>query len=214
MASLAQKLELLGLNVSRLNASNITKAINVVSPVNGLVSKVNINNGKYVSPTEMLFELTNIQDVMLTFNVFEKDVQSLKEGQKLEVYSNSNTEKKFSAKIQFINHSLNQDHAAEVIARLDRYDSLFLPGLFVNADIHITNKKQLTLPENAIVDWKGKSYVFEDNGNNSYKIVAVKAGIAQNGFKQFSSEVITASSKLVVENAYTLLMKAMNESAQ
>ncbi|KAF2514727.1 efflux RND transporter periplasmic adaptor subunit [Flavobacterium zhairuonense] len=214
MASLAQKLELLGLNVSRLNASNITKAINVVSPVNGLVSKVNINNGKYVSPTEMLFELTNIQDVMLTFNVFEKDVQSLKEGQKLEVYSNSNPEKKFSAKIQFINHSLNQDRAAEVIARLDHYDSLFLPGLFVNADIHITNKKQLTLPENAIVDWKGKSYVFEDKGNNSYKIVPVKAGITQNGFKQFTSEVITASSKLVVENAYALLMKAMNESAQ
>ncbi|WPO78351.1 efflux RND transporter periplasmic adaptor subunit [Flavobacterium sp. KACC 22761] len=214
MASLAQKLELLGLNVNRLNASNITKAINVVSPVNGLVSKVNINNGKYVSPTEMLFELTNIQDVMLTFTVFEKDVQSLKEGQKLEVYSNSNPEKKFSAKIQYINHSLNQDRATEVIARLDRYDSLFLPGLFVNADIHIMNIKQLTLPENAIVDWKGKSYVFEDNGNNSYKIVAVKAGIAQNGFKQFSSEVITSSSKLVVENAYTLLMKAMNESAQ
>ncbi|WP_343615858.1 efflux RND transporter periplasmic adaptor subunit [Flavobacterium sp.] len=214
MASLAQKLELLGLNVNRLTASTITKAINVVSPVNGLVSKVNINNGKYVAPTEMLFELTNIQDVMLTFNVFEKDVQSLKEGQKLEVYSNSNPEKKFSAKIQFINHSLNQDRAAEVIARLDRYDPLFLPGLFVNADIHISNKKQLTLPENAIADWKGKSYVFEDNGNNSYKLVEVKAGIAQNGFKQFSSEVITASSKVVIKNAYTLLMKAMNESAQ
>ncbi|WP_276381116.1 efflux RND transporter periplasmic adaptor subunit [Flavobacterium sp. H4147] len=214
MASLAQKLELLGLNVNRLTASTITKAINVVSPVNGLVSKVNINNGKYVAPTEMLFELTNIQDVMLTFNVFEKDVQSLKEGQKLEVYSNSNPEKKFTAKIQFINHSLNQDRAAEVIARLDRYNPLFLPGLFVNADIHISNKKQLTLPENAIADWKGKSYVFEDNGNNSYKLVEVKAGIAQNGFKQFSSEVITASSKVVIKNAYTLLMKAMNESAQ
>jgi len=214
MASLAQKLELLGLSVNRLNASNITKAINVVAPVNGLVSKVNINTGKYVSPTEMLFELTNIQDVMLTFNVFEKDVQSLKEGQKLEVYSNSNSEKKYSAKIQFINHSLNKDRAAEVIARLDQYDSLFLPGLFINADIHISNKKQLILPENAIVDWKGKSYVFEENGTNSYKIVEVKSGIAQNGFKQFSSEVITASSKLVIENAYTLLMKVMNESAQ
>ncbi|WP_281232760.1 efflux RND transporter periplasmic adaptor subunit [Flavobacterium gelatinilyticum] len=212
MASLAQKLELLGLNVNNLTASNITKSISVVSPVNGLVSKVNINNGKYVAPTEMLFELTNIQDVMLTFNVFEKDVQSLKEGQKLEVYSNSNPEKKYDARIQFINHSLNQDRAAAVIARLDRYDPLFLPGLFVNAAIHVTSKSQLTLPENAIVDWKGKSYVFEDNGNNSYKIVEVKAGIAQNGFKQFSSEAVTSSSKLVIKNAYTLLMKTMNES--
>lgn len=210
MASLAQKLELLGLNVNRLTALNITKSLNVVSPINGLVSKVNINNGKYVAPTEMLFELTNFQDVMLTFNVFEKDVQSLKEGQKLEVYSNTNPEKKFNAGIQFINHSLNQDRAAEVIARLDKYDSMFLPGLFVNADIHFTNKKQLAVPEDAIVSWKGKNYVFEDIGNNSYKIVEVKDGIAQNGFKQFTSKNVTSSSKLVVKNAYTLLMKTMN----
>lgn len=210
MASLAQKLELLGLNVNRLTALNITKSLNVVSPINGLVSKVNINNGKYVAPTEMLFELTNFQDVMLTFNVFEKDVQSLKEGQKLEVYSNTNPEKKFNARIQFINHSLNQDRAAEVITRLDHYDPLFLPGLFINADIHLANKKQLTLPEDAIVDWKGKTYVFEDLGNNSYKIIEVKNGIAQNGFKQFTSKNLTSSSKLVVKNAYTLLMKTMN----
>ncbi|WP_264551125.1 efflux RND transporter periplasmic adaptor subunit [Flavobacterium sp. N2038] len=210
MASFGQKLDLLGINVNRLTAASITKSINVVSPVNGLVSKVNINNGKYVAPTEMLFELTNIQDVMLTFNAFEKDVRLLKVGQKLEVYSNNDPEKKFSARIQYINHSLNEDRAAEVVARLDRYDSLFLPGLFVNAAIHVTNKKQLTLPEKAIVDWKGKSYVFVADKKDSYQIVPVEPGTVQNGLKQFTASNITSSSKIVVENAYTLLMKAMN----
>ncbi|MXN89646.1 efflux RND transporter periplasmic adaptor subunit [Flavobacterium sp. Sd200] len=213
-ASLKQKLELLGVNVSRLTSANISKSISILSPVSGLVSKVNVNVGKYVAPTEMLFELTDMNDVMLTFNAFEKDVQYLKTGQQLDVYSNDNPEKKYTAKIQFINHSLNADRAAVVTAKLYRYDVVFIPGLFVNANIHIKNKKQLALPQEAIVDWQGKSYVFEDKGNGSYTMIAVKTGILQDGFKQFESETITVSSKLVVKNAYSLLMKAMNSGEE
>ncbi|MFP9115632.1 efflux RND transporter periplasmic adaptor subunit [Flavobacterium sp. RHBU_3] len=213
-ASLKQKLELIGVNVSRLNATNISKAISIPSPVSGLVSAVNVNVGKYVSPTEMLFELTDMNDVVLTFNAFEKDVKYLKTGQQLDVYSNDNPDKKYSAKIHFINHSLNADRAATVIAKLNRYDAVFIPGLFVNADIHVQNKKQLALPADAIVDWQGKSYVFEDKGNGKYAMLPVKAGISQDGFKQFEGEGVTASSRLVVKNAYTLLMKAMNEGEE
>nr|WP_322626353.1 efflux RND transporter periplasmic adaptor subunit [uncultured Flavobacterium sp.] len=209
-ASLKQKLELLGVNVGRLTSANISKSISILSPVSGLVSKVNVNVGKYVGATEMLFELTDMSDVVLTFNAFEKDVKYLKTGQQLDVYSNDNPEKKYTAKIQFINHSLNADRAAVVTAKLDRYDTAFIPGLFVNANIHIKNKKQLALPEEAIVDWQGKSYVFEDKGNGNYVMVAVKTDIVQDGFKQFESDTITSASKVVVKNAYSLLMKAMN----
>ncbi|PZR07353.1 MAG: efflux transporter periplasmic adaptor subunit, partial [Flavobacterium psychrophilum] len=161
MASLRQKLELLGVNVSRLTSATINKSISIVSPVSGLVSKVNVNVGKYIAPTEMLFELTDMNDVVLTFNVFEKDVQLLKTGQQVEVYSNDNPDKKFRAKIQFINHSLNADRAAVVIAKLDRYDTTFIPGLFINADVSVTNKKSLAVPEEAVTQWQGKRYVFE-----------------------------------------------------
>lgn len=210
MASLGQKLELLGINPNKLTTATISKAVNVVSPVSGLVSKVNVNVGKYVGPTEMLFELTNMQDVVLTFNAFEKDVQYLKTGQGLEVYTNDNQKRKFGAKIQFINHSLNQDRAAQVIAKVNSYDAVLLPGLFINANVQIQNKKQLTLPEDAIVEWKGKSYVFEDKGNNTFIMIPVTIGITQDSFKQFESDAVTAASKLVVKNAYILLTKAMN----
>lgn len=210
MASLRQKLELLDVNVSRLTSATINKSISIVSPVSGLVSKVNVNVGKYIAPTEMLFELTDMNDVVLTFNVFEKDVQLLKIGQQLEVYSNDNPDTKFRAKIQFINHSLNADRAAVVIAKLDRYDTTFIPGLFVNADVSVTNKKSLAVPEGAVTQWQGKSYVFEHKDGNSYKMIPVTAGIVQNGLQQVSSEELSKNSKLVVKNAYSLLMKAMN----
>ncbi|PZR12175.1 MAG: efflux transporter periplasmic adaptor subunit, partial [Flavobacterium psychrophilum] len=45
---------------------------------------------------------------------------------------------------------------------------------------------------------------------NSYKMISVTAGIVQNGLQQVSSEELSKTSRLVVKNAYSLLMKVMN----
>ncbi|RDI04475.1 efflux RND transporter periplasmic adaptor subunit [Flavobacterium sp. AG291] len=214
MASLSQKLTLLGVNPSRLTASTISKSLSIVSPVNGLVSKVNVNVGKYIAATEMLFELINVQDIVLTFNAFEKDIPYLKTGQKVEVYLNDRISDKLSAKVMYINQSLNGDRAAEIICKLDRYDSALLPGQFVNADVSISNKKSLTVPEGAVTEWQGKNYVFEHKKENSYEMIPVTVGIVQNGMKQISSEKVSTNSELVIKNAYSLLMKAMNSGEE
>ena len=68
--SLAQKLALIGLNPVSINADNISKSVNAYSPINGFVSKVDVNIGKYVSPTDVLFELINPDDIHLALSVF------------------------------------------------------------------------------------------------------------------------------------------------
>ncbi|MEO4006201.1 efflux RND transporter periplasmic adaptor subunit [Flavobacterium sp. CAU 1735] len=210
MTSLGQKLSLLGINIGRLSTATISKSIAIVSPVNGLVSKVNINIGKYVGPTEMLFELVDMQDVVLSFNAFEKDIAYLKTGQKLDVYTNDQSDRKHRATIAYINHSLNEDRAAEVICKLESYQPALLPGLFVNGTIEVQYKKALTVPESSVVDWKGKKYVFEAQAENRFAMIPVVAGIAQDGLQQIVSDKINSGSKLVIQNAYTLLMKTMN----
>lgn len=210
MASLEQKLSMIGINPKKLHASNISKTVSVISPINGLVSKVNINVGKYIAPTDMLFEVINLNDIVLNLNVFEKDVQSLSIGQKIVCYANGNKQKVYNAKIAYINHSLNQDRAAEVICRFDTYNKVLLPGMFINADVEVANKKALTVPEEAVVRWQDNFYVFVVSATGTFKITKVDAGTLDNGKRQFNSQSITTSTKVVVKNAYTLLMKMKN----
>ncbi|MDQ8015038.1 MAG: HlyD family efflux transporter periplasmic adaptor subunit, partial [Flavobacterium nitrogenifigens] len=214
MSSLEQKLNLLGINAKTLNVNNISKTIKVVSPINGLVSKVNINIGKYVNPTDMLFELIDKKDIVLTLNAFEKDVASLSVGQNVMVYANASDAKKYGAKIAFINQSLNGDRAAEIICKVNTYNPALLPGLFVNAEVEIENQKALTVPEDAVVRWEGKFYVFTELGNNQFQMIEVKSGVKNEGYNQIISDAISSSSKVVVKNAYTLLMSAMNNDEQ
>lgn len=212
MASLGQKLALLGINVKTLTASNISKTVTIVSPINGLVSKVNVNVGKYISPTDMLFELMETSDIVLVMNAFEKDVHLLSVGQRVTAFTNSNPSKKYEAKIAYINQSLNGDRAAEVVCKIKQYDSSLLPGLFINAEAEFENEKALTVPEDAVVRWQGEFFVFSDTGNNNYKMIAVVPGTTNEGYRQIKSDLINSSSKIVTKNAYTLLMTFMNSA--
>lgn len=210
MASLAQKLSLSGINVKTLSASNISKTVSVLSPINGLVSKVNVNVGKYISPTDMLFELMETSDVVLVMNAFEKDVHLLSVGQMVSVFTNADPSKKYAAKIAYINQSLNGDRAAEVVCKLNSYNKALIPGLFVNAEAEFENEKALTVPEDAVVKWQNKFFVFSNIENQKYKMIPVETGSSSSGFRQIKSPDITISSKIVIKNAYTLLMTFMN----
>lgn len=214
MSSLEHKLILLGINPKKLNVGTISNTVKVISPINGLVSKVNVNVGKYVNPTDMLFELIDKKDIVLTLNAFEKDISSLSVGQTVMAFANNSDSKKYPAKIAFINQSLNGDRAAEIICKVNTYNPALLPGLFINAEVEVENQKALTVPEEAVVRWQGKFYVFTDLGNNQFQMVEVKSGVTNEGFSQIKSETLNNSSKVVVKNAYTLLMSAMNNDEQ
>jgi cobalt-zinc-cadmium efflux system membrane fusion protein len=57
--SLAERLKLIGINPNKLDENTISKSINIYSPIDGYVSKVNVNIGKFTQPSEVLFELIN-----------------------------------------------------------------------------------------------------------------------------------------------------------
>jgi cobalt-zinc-cadmium efflux system membrane fusion protein len=214
MSSLAQKLGLLGINVKKLTASTISKTVVIHSPINGLVAKINVNVGKYISATDMLFELIEMSDIVLTMNVFEKDIQQLSVGQTVTAFTNANPSKKYQAKIAYINQSLNDDRAAEVICKVNQYESSLIPGLFINAEAEFNNEKAITVPEDAVVRWQGKFFVFSVSTNGIYKMVPVETGSSGYGYRQIKSPIIDQSSKIVIKNAYTLLMSFMNKGDQ
>lgn len=210
MNALGQKLELIGISPTRLRADNISKSVAIVSPINGFVSKVNVNVGKYTSPTDMLFELVDPKDIHLALNVFEKDLNSLSIGQHVIAYTNSEPDKKFQAEIILISKNLNEDRMAEVHCHFEKYSSSLVPGMFVNGEVSTTSKKALTVPEDAVVRWENKFYVFTENGAGQFEMKEVKPGVISNGKQQIQAENVTENTRLVIKNAYALLMKIKN----
>ena len=209
-SALGQKLEVIGIDPANLKADKISKSVSIKSPINGFISKVNVNVGKYTAPTDMLFELVNPNDIHLVLNVFEKDLGALSVGQRVTAFTNGDPTKKFQAEIILITKSLDQDRMAEVHCHFEKYSSTLVPGMFMNGEVSVSNKKALTVPEDALVRWENKFYVFMDNGSGNFEMKNVTPGVINDGKQQIEASGIDDSTKLVVKNAYALLMKIKN----
>lgn len=212
LSALAEKLKLININPNTLSENNLSKSVSVFSPINGFVSKVNVNIGKYLNPSDVMFELVNPEDIHLNLNVFEKDVDKLSIGQKLVAYTNNQPDKKHNCEIILISKDVSMDGQAEVHSHFEDYDNTLLPGMYMNAEIKVLTKNALVIPTEGIVTFEGKQFVFEVTGKGKYTMREVSTQNSEGGFTQitFSDNMDMNNKSFVIKGAYTLLMKMKN----
>lgn len=209
MNSLAQQLRLININPESLKSGSITKSVPVYSSINGFVSKVNVNIGKYVNPSDVLFELINPDDIHLNLKVYEKDLENLKKGQIFAAYTNADPSKKYYGEILLISKDI-MGGLAEVHCHFNKYDHSLVPGMYMNAEIETSTSFSNAVPEESIVNFEGKDFVFVEVKKQTYRLTPVTLGETENGFTQILNFDDFKNKKIVTKNAYTLLMKLKN----
>ncbi|MCJ7935910.1 MAG: efflux RND transporter periplasmic adaptor subunit [Chryseobacterium sp.] len=214
MNSLAQQLRLININPESLGSGNITKSVPVYSTINGFVSKVNVNIGKYVNPSDVLFELIKPDDIHLNLKVFEKDLENLKKGQRFAAYTNAAPDKKYYGEILLISKDVNPGGWAEVHCHFDKYDQSLVPGMYMNAEIETSTSFSNAVPEESIVNFEGKDFVFVEDQKQTYRLTSVTLGETENGYVQILNFNDFKHKKIVIRNAYILLMKLKNTEGE
>ena len=212
--SLSEKLRLAGINPEKLTENSISKSINIISPINGYVSKVNVNIGKYIAPTDVMFELVNTSDIHLALKIFEKDLGKLQIGQKVVAYTNTNPQKKYDCEILLMGKSLSEESSTDVHCHFETYDKNLIPGTFMNAEIAVTNAQAYLLPEDAIVRFENKHYIFVKKTNTSFEMIEVSLGNTEKGLTEIINGENLAQNEIVLKGAYSLLMSLKNKSEE
>ncbi|TDD97903.1 efflux RND transporter periplasmic adaptor subunit [Flavobacterium cellulosilyticum] len=207
--SYGEKLKFAGINPNSLSTKNISKSINIYSPISGYVSKVNVNTGKYVNPSDILFEIVNPSDIHLALTVFEKDINKLAIGQSVLAYTNTNPEKKYPCKIVLIGKDFSEDRSTIINCNFTNSDKSLLPGMYMNAVIEVKSQQSNVLPSDAIVSYENKNYVFVAKANKQFEMKEVTTGNAENGFTEIVSDDLNEAT-VVIKGAYALLMKMKN----
>ncbi|HMQ63851.1 MAG TPA: efflux RND transporter periplasmic adaptor subunit, partial [Flavilitoribacter sp.] len=79
--SLKKKLSLMNIDPGQVSEGNLRSTINIVAPISGYITGVNANKGMFLNPSDVAVTITHVDHVHLELNVFEKDIQLVKEGQ-------------------------------------------------------------------------------------------------------------------------------------
>jgi membrane fusion protein, heavy metal efflux system len=212
----AEKLRLIGINPNNLTENNMTRTVSIYSPISGYVSKVNVNIGKYLAPTDVMFQLVNTDDIHANLTVFEKDIPKLKIGQKLRVTVPSIPNKNYAAEIILIGRDLNENRAVEVHCHFENEDHKLSPGMFLSADIETTETNALTVPNDAVVRFENKYFIFIEKEHGVFDMIEVALGVTDKMFSQINPLSISdiSSQKIVTQGAYAILSKMKNTAEE
>lgn len=223
--ALESKLRLIGINPSSVKNGKISSVVNVYSPINGIVREVYINTGKYFNPQDVLMDITDASDLHVELKVYEDDIPLIRIGQRIRFRLANAPEEWMEAEVFLIGNNVRDDRSITIHGHLKEKNENLLPGMFINANIEVEALEQYAVPEEAIVRFDGKHYIFKSLGNrkegeqmmNDFEMVEIVKGNEEDNFVAFtfkeSSEDISKM-KIVLKEAFTLLAKAKNSEEE
>lgn len=217
-AGLAQKLRLIGINPQKLTAASIRPFVYIVSPISGFVSKVNVNIGKYINPTDVLMELVNTSDLHATLTVFEQDISKIKIGSKVKITLPSIPGQTYPGKVILIGRMLDSSRSVLVHCHFLKTDPRLLPNMFLQASIETKPQNTLAVPDGALINFGGKPYIFaaKPQPKNSilFSMIPVEVGIKENGQNEISLKKPELDNKIFVLKGAFAILSAMKNTGE
>ena len=210
--ALFQKLKLVGIQPENVTKDKISASISVRSGLSGYVAAVHVNAGKYLTPSDVLFEIISTDDIHLALKVFEKDIPMLQIGQSVMAYTNQQPEKKYPCRIILMGKEIGADRSIEIHCHFNQHNLSLLPGTFMNAEIEVKNKAATLLPDEALIRFDNRQYIFVQSDSLQFVMKEVQTGISENGYTQVMNGVDMLKDKIVTRGSYTLLMMLKNKA--
>jgi cobalt-zinc-cadmium efflux system membrane fusion protein len=185
---------------------------------------VNVNIGKYVNPTDVLFEIVDTEHLHAELTVFEKDVPKIKIGQKVR-FTLANEAEERMATVYLVGREISEDRTVRIHCHIDTEDTELLPGMSLKALVETGGAVVSALPDESIVDFQGKKYIIipathTTQGENeiqlrSFSLLEIKTGNSELGFTElFLSEDFNENTDVVVKGGYTILSKLKNSDEE
>lgn len=178
---LRQKLRMLHINPTSVEKGQITSAVNIYAPIDGFVTKVNVNTGAYVSPADVILEIIDVNHIHIELTVFEKDILKVKKGQKIQFKIPEASNEIFEAEVHLVGTTVDEkSRIVKVHAHILNENQVnFIVGMFVEATIITDSVTNFALPKEAVLEQDGEFFALSSakKENNTYYFQKIKLNL-------------------------------------
>lgn len=132
----AAQLTILGVLPDQLLANGIHPYLEVKSPLSGYVAAMSINLGKYVEAGQPLCDVIDKGETLLCLTAYEKDLEDLEPGRRVQFRVNGMGEQTFNATLLSVGQVVDAtSRSLDVYARVKELNPRFRPGMYVTARV-------------------------------------------------------------------------------
>lgn len=210
---LKKKLQMININPTSVENGTITSTINLYAPIDGFVTKVNVSNGTYVSPADVILEIIDTHHIHLELSVFEKDILKIKKDQAIEFRIPEASDSIYKAKVHLVGTTIDPVNRRVVVhGHIENDHTAFIVGMFAEAEIVVGSSKGIALPKSAVIQVEDDYFalVLDSESANAYHFTKVKLeiGLQTEDIVEVLNAVSLENKKIVVNGTYMLLNDA------
>jgi len=150
----------------------------LTAPIDGYIVEKKITAGSFLrsDASDNLFTISDLKNVWVEANVYESDIQKVKEGFPVTVKVLAYKDRVFNGRIDKLSQVLDpQSKALRARISIDNKEMLLKPDMFAKVTVSsVVGDAAVYVPSDALIDNEGRTYVVVYNGNNDLKIAQVK----------------------------------------
>lgn len=214
LKALSEQLKLINIQPELLSTENMTSLVKLMSPISGYITKVNINRGKYVTPSDILLEIMDPNDIHAAITIYEKDIANFRVGMKGTVSLTQDPSRTYPVTILAVSQNINEDKTGLLHCYFDQVPKNVLPGMFLTADLIVESQEAILIPIGAVQRFQGKDYIFFQNAPNEFEAINIEINQSNKDFvsvnKPNAKEWV--GKQVVTKNGFSLLGMLMNKS--
>lgn len=144
--------------------------VTVTAPIAGRIVDREVTLGQtFQDAGDRLMSIANDNKVYATANIYEKDLNKIKIGQKITLKVASVPDRTFSGRITTIGAAVEgETRVVSVKAQIDNPEGILKKGMFAELEV-LTNQgavEAIAIPNSAVVTANGKKLVYVQSGNN------------------------------------------------
>jgi membrane fusion protein, heavy metal efflux system len=212
LLGIGKQLQQMGISLTAVAKGHFTTVFPLRAPISGTVAELTASLGSYVDMQTPLMRIRNNANVECDLNIFERDINKVKPGDKVLLSLTNQPGTVVSGHVYGMNNYFNRDtKSVAVHVKLDNTGNARLfDGMYVSGKIATGKQLCNTLPSDAIVKSDGKTYIFALNnaprkGKYSFSRHEVTTGVSEDGYTEVSlCRHIQKGQKIVTDNAFYL----------
>jgi membrane fusion protein, copper/silver efflux system len=176
------RLELWGISVKQSDApeKDGVPHVTIYSYASGTVVDRKVTQGQYVNAGDTLFMVADLNQVWIKADVYEEQLPQIRQGQEVEISSESLPNRTLHGHVDFIEPAANpQTRTVPVHVHVVNPEMRLLPGMFVNATfVSRAAGPSIVVPRSAVLDTGTRKIVYLARPNGVFEAREVQVGAA------------------------------------
>ncbi|MDH5324020.1 MAG: efflux RND transporter periplasmic adaptor subunit [Gammaproteobacteria bacterium] len=161
----------------------VENLVKIYAPQSGIVSKLTVREGAYVKPSQNIINLVDLSSVWLMVDVFERQADWVKVGQRAEATLPFMPGKSWEGNVEYVYPSLDAStRSLKVRLRFDNMDEALKPNMYADVTIYAKPKKAtLAIPREALIRTGKEKRVIVALGEGKFIPMPVSVGLEAGG---------------------------------